>query len=709
MLDDLERRIEHTRAFTAGAAIAEGDAVKLGPGVGQVQPTSASDDDVIGIARAVSLQGAQVDIIIWGHVATARTAGPVAANAPVMPTGNGAVDDLDPDVVPRFGFALEAASQADELIEVLMVGGSSGVGGTAVVDPNYVDLTDPGTPVVGAAGDARLAYDGGLLVVSRDGAAYEAVQVAPKTAPSDYAVSVSSSSLQADLNALPQRLDADAYLMLPSGSFDPATVAGFTGVGIVNLVGAWAAATVATGAQSGTAGAGTNATTLVKPTGAINWTASNLVGKFLYLSSGGGSGPDPVHQPVLAPITANTTTTLSVESISGMDSTTVFAIVDLASVPNALLTVRDCMTPVVLWGVKLSTASLSLLLNTTRANVTLNSCHLGAAGSDVTARLARGDITLNRCLFTSGATVSVENAGAVVLSDCYGSAHAGVSVSDFKTFASTKYRSASSTGRALTLLRGDYASVEAQADSSGATPFYFEDVASGVASGSLKLAGANTATGVYGVQIEGSGRWILTGSTVTGERSSPVKDVLRGGTAELWSNLTGTTFGLAEGYAGSVQAVSTPNQSIKRGNYDFTGNVTVGGFFLSQGVFYQAFGLARFTATGTNIDDALKMESNGLRAGIIVGTTPPGTGVMAPTSTTIPGAEISVINKGANDLNFYPGKRTIGATTYIGSIDGASAGAPVVIPPGGKRVFRTLDTPLLNSACFDLETMSVYP
>lgn len=671
-------------------------------------PTTATDDDVIGASRAAALQGAVVDVIVWGHVAEMTAAGPIAAHAAVMPTATGLVDDLDPDVVPRFGFALQAADQAGDTIDVLMVGGASGVGGGAV-DPNYLDLTDPGTPVVGAVGDARLAYDGGEVVVSLEGAAYQALQRAPSTSPADYEFDLAANELPATLAALPLRLDADAYLRMPSGGFTSGTIAGFTGLGTIYLVGARTAATLTSGAQSGTAGAGTTSTSLVKPTGANNWTPNELVGKFLYPESGGGAGADPINAPVLAPITANTTSALAVESIPGMDSSTGFQIVTLASYPDALLTVRDCTAPVVFRGIKFSAAALSLLLNVLRANVTLEGCHLAVAGSDVTARLARGDFVVDRCYFSNSSTVSIEKPGDVVMSDCYGSGHNGVSISDFGTVDVTKYRSVSSVGRALTLLRGGYAAVEAQADSSGSTPFYFESVDVGISQGSLHLAGSNNTAGLYGLQLEGTGYWYVVGSTVTGHRgSSPVKDVLRGGVAELWSNLTGTTYGAAGGFTGLVQAHSTPAQLIARGNRNYTGSITCGGYFLTQGTLYASFGTtsARQTATGTTIDDALSMESAALRAGIIVGTTPPGTGIMLSNITTIPGAELTVLNLGANTLNVYPAKRTIGLTTYTGSIDGAAAGTPTTVAAGKSKTFRTLDTPLLNVACFDVWTVA---
>jgi hypothetical protein len=584
--------------------------------------------------------------------------------------------------------------------------------GNHVKGADSVSITDSGTPAVGAAGDAKLAYNGGEVVVSFEGAAYQALQRAPLTSPADYESDLAAGGLAAALAALPQRLDADAYLRLPSGSFTAATIAGFTGLGTIYLVGARSAATLTSGSQSGTADSGTTSTSLVKPTAASDWTASNLVGKFLYLTGGGGAGSDTTNAPVLSPIRANTTTTLTVEAIDGMDSTTTFEIVDLASYPDALMTVRDCLAPVVFRGVKFSTAALTILLNTLRANVTLEGCHLAASGSDVTARLARGDVTLDRCYLSGSSTVSVEKAGDVVLSDCYGSGHNGISVSDFSTLDVTKYRSVSSVGRALTLLRGDYAAVEAQADSSGSTPFYFESIAVGISQGSLHLAGSNDTAGVYGLQLEGTGYWYVTGSTVTGHRSSsPVKDVLRGGVAELWSNLTSTTYGAAAGFTGLVQAHSTPGQLIARGNRNYTGSITCGGYFLTQGTLYASFGTtgARKTATGTTIDDALTMESSALRAGIIVGTTAAGTGVMLSSITTIPGAELTVINLGANTLNVYPAKRTINAVTYIGTIDGGAQGAPTTVAAGKSKTFRTLDTTngvaLVDTACFDVWTV----
>jgi hypothetical protein len=93
----------------------------------------------------------------------------------------------------------------------------------------------------------------------------------------------------------------------------------------------------ATGVASGTAGVGTTSTLVVKPTATADWTASNLVGKYLKVTGGGGyvGGGD-----MLRLIEANGVTTLSVSALAGMNSTTTFELVSRTGSPNIDLDVQ---------------------------------------------------------------------------------------------------------------------------------------------------------------------------------------------------------------------------------------------------------------------------------------------------------------------------------------------------------------------------------
>lgn len=95
----------------------------------------------------------------------------------------------------------------------------------------------------------------------------------------------------------------------------------------LRIVGATSVANI-TGYNAGTANTGTSSTNLAKPDGGVNWVTNALKGKWLKRVGGGGyeSGGDN-----LRPILSNTTTTLAVNSMAGMDNTTNFRIVDLAT------------------------------------------------------------------------------------------------------------------------------------------------------------------------------------------------------------------------------------------------------------------------------------------------------------------------------------------------------------------------------------------
>jgi hypothetical protein len=112
------------------------------------------------------------------------------------------------------------------------------------------------------------------------------------------------------------------------------TSAGVSGIarydkptGSLTIQGKTALATLTSGVNTGRAGVGTSSTSLVKPTGAANWTADNMNGKFLRITGGAGH----VGGLQLRPILANSTTAVTVAAVAGMDSTTTFEIVTLAS------------------------------------------------------------------------------------------------------------------------------------------------------------------------------------------------------------------------------------------------------------------------------------------------------------------------------------------------------------------------------------------
>lgn len=113
------------------------------------------------------------------------------------------------------------------------------------------------------------------------------------------------------------------------------TLDGFVGGGVVDIVCALLQSTV-TGSNGGTAGTGTSSTAVKKPTAAANWTAHALRGKLFVPQSGGGFYGDTTQDivenlgPCIRRIIDNTTDTITIEPMSGVDNTTVFKIMESA-------------------------------------------------------------------------------------------------------------------------------------------------------------------------------------------------------------------------------------------------------------------------------------------------------------------------------------------------------------------------------------------
>jgi hypothetical protein len=485
-------------------------------------------------------------------------------------------------------------------------------------------------------------------------------------------------TIQAALDALPTVVPYpyEVNVRLGAGTFAGAQLRGFIGGGTLNLKGATALATLTSGAQSGTAGAGTWSTTVVKPTAATNWTASNLVGKFLLLTGGAGAGSDPTNAPVMRPIKANTTTTLTVDAVSGMDNTTTFQIVSLATFLDRIsagdlvaLRVADVSTPLTLRALDFSNAhALDLLLDVARCtNVTLDGCRFALTASDVSARLSKcTNLTISNPLFSNGAEASVERCTSVDVSNVWMNGAGQLGLSDCGNVEITKLDSTAAVGTALNLTRVHTAKVEAKCDDGGATPVYLESVGSFEAWGSNKLTGTGN-TG-YGVQIEKTGLYNLIGSDIEGDSG----EILFYGQTRTWDELSGATYGIVEGFSGSAFATGTVHKAIKDGNYTYLGQVEISGRFLTYGYenHSQAAGL---TATGTDQASALEIGQNTYSR---VSTVAAGTGVRLGAGAALPGVRAYVRNAGANVLKVYPPSG--------GTIDG---GASVNISAGAGKAF----------------------
>lgn len=456
-----------------------------------------------------------------------------------------------------------------------------------------------------------------------------------------------------------------ARLDLAAGAVSGLAVAGRV-TGELAIRGATTVATLTTGSASGTAGASTSATTLHKPTGAANWTASDLVGKWLKVTGGGGYDSARL---TLRPIRANTTTTATVHGVTGMDSTTTFEIVTLASLVDGVsvsnrqcIEVTDCASPVVIEGVAFSGTSLNGLLEVADCDdVLITGCLLDentVQASVLVSRCAR--VRIEHCLVTDSADIEVGNCDTVEVTGLTADAGGQCWVHDADTATIIGLSSVDAPSTVLRLERLRYGQAEVAASDGGATPVYLESCDNFECYGGAMTGTGNTG---YGVEINGSGLYTLTGSTITGATNDVLFSDGGSTNAVAWATLTGTDYGRIEGHAGSATARGNTVKSIKYGNYLFNGSVDVSGRFLMYGYLNlsESHGL---TATGTTASDALQL---GAVAFARVDTTPANTGVRLPLGAALPGVLCIVYNAGANTLKVYhPPSGTIdGGTTAV--------------------------------------------
>lgn len=106
-------------------------------------------------------------------------------------------------------------------------------------------------------------------------------------------------TLQAAVNSVPNHTDYTITIGVGAGTFATWKMPGFEGSGDIHITGSTALATLTTGANTGTAGAGTTVDgstgklTLNKPTAAANWTSNNLRGKIMLVTGGAGLPTTP--------------------------------------------------------------------------------------------------------------------------------------------------------------------------------------------------------------------------------------------------------------------------------------------------------------------------------------------------------------------------------------------------------------------------------
>jgi len=467
-----------------------------------------------------------------------------------------------------------------------------------------------------------------------------------------------------------QLLKRDTTFPLTTKSVPGVRIRGFHGPFTLYVQGKFKAATPTTGVQTGTAGSGTTTTSVVKPTGAANWTSSdsNLVGKWLRVLSGGGVSAN-ANIPTMRKILANNTTTLTVKAISGMDTTTVFDIVDADTTVGASAATVDSYSTcveladntcrVVFVGCKFtSTATTYHVYSRRNRHVSFYACDFaGAPIADSFSSYDDYSCSVYDCGWTSAAGATISSGVRVAVDRCYGSGMRGLAF-DYCHSVTAGLTSTSATSNALSIKRANNAVVDMAASSGAATPAVFE---------TCQRVDITALTGTgntgYGVDIAKGGVYNLTGATITGTLGDFIIDGVSNASvtwaeASSYGALTrwGTTI-LITGGANTTRMMDTAriegNLDVPAAGYvsGTGGTLQLGGRVLNYGYFHlaQNDSLTAFAGGGQANATAL-----GYGANVVTTCATGGDSVKLPAGAVVGGNVIHVKNLGAASCNVFP-------------------------------------------------------
>lgn len=369
------------------------------------------------------------------------------------------------------------------------------------------------------------------------------------------------------------------------------------------VTGSMALATV-TGYNTGTVGAGTSTTSVIKPSGGSNWVGDALVDLLFEVTGGGGY--ISADYPVVRPIKANTTTSLTVDAIYGMDDTSTFRIVTPSSIVEdpgggepygALVTNNQC--PVILRnlnfnGVKIYSENNSL--------VGIHNCYFDTAPGDGVFVLSEMDaaVELYNNSFAANGTVEINRSSKHV--DCqnnWGQSWGGIYISDANSVNVRKLDSEACQGYALSVTNANKVEAEVVANNSVATGVYLESIQAFTAVGSNLLSGSGN--GVYGLEIAKGGNYSIAGCSITGTVLDHLGNLaIRFKGRNLgWDTFATTTYGILEDSGAIAQTnYSALAKILKYGNHLFDGSVDFSSRVLLFGFLNQSANDTVVTLTG---------------------------------------------------------------------------------------------------------------
>lgn len=364
------------------------------------------------------------------------------------------------------------------------------------------------------------------------------------------------------------------------------------------------ATAVITGHATGTVGAGTSPTNVIKPSGGSNWVASALRG--LQFEVTGGGGYISADYPVVRPIKENTTTSLTVDAIAGMDDTTTFKIVTAGTTiqdPGGgeaygiLVTNNFC--PVILRNLNFDGVRIQSSDNNI---ISIQNCYFDTAPGDGIFVSSEMDavVEMFNNSFVANSSVEISNSSKRVdIQNNWGENWGGIYISDANSINVRKLDSEACQGYALSIANANKADAEVVANNSVATGVYLENIQAFTAVGSNLLSGSGN--GVYGLEIAKGGNYSLAGCSITGTVVDSLGNlaVRFKGRNLGWDTFATTTYGILEDSGAIAQTnYSSLAKILKYGNHLFDGSVDFSSRVLLFGFLNQSANDTVVTLTG---------------------------------------------------------------------------------------------------------------
>ncbi len=424
-----------------------------------------------------------------------------------------------------------------------------------------------------------------------------------------------------------------------AGSF---TAQGIDGFGTVTVDGtsALVAVTPTSGDFSGSLGAGTTTTSLVKPAASANWTADDFVGSFVRITTGVASGS-------IAPIISNTTTALTVHAMPGIAAGDAMVIED-PGVDLGVVTIKACSATY-----RIVACKMERLITDSNYNVSAYACLLDTAHVSGSV-LAKRDkyFQLENCVANTSASLLVHRATEADFTNL--TLNTGVMEAVVCQYVTGDIRSDDAGSTPVSFK--DCQKVEVGCDVNGTTGgndgVLIEGATKFAVSG-IGLIGASNAG--YGVRIDGVGaRADLTGASITGSTG----DVIVGTTARTWAQMA-TAGGVEDsgGYAGVGQGLSVAgNVTLIAGAFSTNANYAQAGRLLTYGYQHDDGGAGDLGITayaGGGQENAIQLGAMPVSVVTVVGTN--ADSVKLPSGHAGLGARKEVVNADSTQsLEVFP-------------------------------------------------------